>query len=117
MRMTSEHLLFMIRALCDKNGAKLMISCIDNSENYYDFFMKNGFSWCITDVTSRDLQKWTMYPFDGHPNAKAHQLYADVIGKNLKRVLEGKHVVPDAGNLGQVITSSEPIDGFIYQHY
>jgi hypothetical protein len=117
MRKTNEHLLFQIRALCERNGAALLIACIDNSESYYGFFDQHGFSWCITGVSSRDLDKWTMYPYDGHPNAVAHERNADVISSALENVLSKKHAVPEAAYLLDMKTDTERTGGFIYPHF
>lgn len=121
MRTTTEHLLLKIRSLCEKNNSKFLIACLDYSEPYYEFFMKHGFSWCITGVNRSELtddvrSRWTLYPFDGHPNQEANKRYAKVIGDAIERVLAGKHVSPELELIKDQVKTGKP-ESFIYPHF
>ena len=114
MRKTNEYLLLEIRSICEEMGIKLLITCVESSENYYEFFLKHQFSWVLT----KKFDDWDLAPFDGHPNRKAHRKIAENTSIGLYRLLEGKTVVPSAEKLENYANMREGKDfNFIYPHF
>ena|GEM_PF-5937500 len=119
IRNTMEHLLLQIRALCEQHGAKLIVACIDDSSDYYDFLIKNGFCWCVTGVDTKELAedrkfRWILYPFDNHPNQEANQKYAEAIGNSIEDLLVGRYSAPEAL---QRNFKTEERGAYIYPHF
>jgi hypothetical protein len=96
---TMEHLLLQIQKTCQKNSTKLLIACIDESSEYYNFLDKNNFDWCITGVNTTETNekgvfKWISFPFDNHPNELAHKKYAKSIEEAIRTLLKDGDVKP-----------------------
>jgi hypothetical protein len=120
LRETSEHLLLIIRDLCEKNNAKLLIACLEDSQKYYEFFTENGFSWCTTGVDRKEVDangkaKWTLEPFDNHPNKKANKLFAKVLCEAIEKLIAGEKVIPEI-DLGIYGSAGRRPDDFMYPH-
>ena len=82
-----------------KNSTKLLIACIDESSEYYNFLDKNNFDWCITGVNTNETNekgvfKWISFPFDNHPNELAHKKYAKSIEEAIRTLLKDGDVKP-----------------------
>lgn len=121
IRSTTEYLLLKIRKVCKENNAKLLVACVDYSEPYYDFFVNNGFLWCITGVNRHARNedgspKWTLFPFDNHPTKETNRVYASVIGEALENLLDKKYVTPDPRLVRIHEKETEP-ELLIYPHF
>lgn len=116
MRNTNEHLLLKIKHLCDKNNIRLLILCVDISNEYYSFFDKHAFHWVISGVRST-MHEWTNAPFDGHPGTKAHQRYADCVISAIDKFQNNRRVMPDMSDLNISQNESNEKTTFIYQHF
>ena len=58
-------------------------------------------------------RKWTLFPFDIHPNTKANIKYAKVIGCAIDSLIANKRVSPNSVNLRMSAEKIEPTD-YIY---
>jgi hypothetical protein len=121
IRKTMERLLIEMRSLCEQQGTKFIVACIDDSSAYYEFLGKNGFDWCVTGVDTKELKddgtyKWILHPFDNHPNQEANRKYADVIAQAIEDVLANKKCTPDPRYLRSSIEKRDH-GSFIYPHF
>lgn len=121
IRSTMEHLLLKIRALCDKHAAKLLVACLDDSSEFYEFFINNGFCWCVTGVNVSELTpegrfRWILYPLDNHPTPAANRQYAKAIKEAIENLLQDKYYSPDP-ELLKTCFKSEDKGQYIYPHY
>ena len=84
----TEQLLLRIKKLTDQHKVDLVIANIwmDGEAEIAAFCEKNQITY--TDIAV-DLSKYgrTNMPYDGHPSAATHQMYADKLGQFLKKEL------------------------------
>ncbi len=99
VRGTNEHVLLRMKELCERNGAKMLVACLTNSEKYHSFFMKHRFNWCYSGVNYRkdqyELEKYTFHPLDKHPNQECNMIFAENIYGALRTLEKEPFVTPD----------------------
>ncbi len=91
----TRQLFRMIRSLCDHHGITLVVACVTD-----DPATKSFAAWCrdekinVLEMEVDVRQKeWHNYPFDTHPNARAHKRYAAKLKAYLRPELEKMSVI------------------------
>lgn len=119
---TMRHVLLQMRKLCADNGAALLVLCLDAPGPYAGFLHESGFNWevCVRDMEERlpgGLSAWRLLPFDAHPNAAAHERYAEAAHGALLRMIAGGRATPDAERMAWVARTADGTPSFIYTIY
>ncbi len=81
-----------MKAICDKNGAKFIVSLLDENEQSKTLKERLTNSGITTVDVDFDFQneKIINYPYDNHPNALGHELIAKKIDEQLKPILKNE---------------------------
>ncbi len=118
-RRTTEHLLLLMRHLCQRHNAQLLIACLEPTLAWEDFFVRQGFSFCVCehDFYARDPQRGylnLLQPYDRHPSALAHERIAHSVAQGLAVVLDGRRCLPASLARGRDAERAEAGDSHIY---
>jgi hypothetical protein len=120
IRHTMEHILLKMRHICEKNGSKMLVACLDDCGTYYQFLNENKFDWCISEVNTKELTesgmfKWILYPYDNHPNEDANLAYCNSIEIAIKEIIRGKNIRPSNVEYKLKTKIGDP-GKFVYPH-
>ena len=104
-RKTTEHLLLAMENLCKKNGATFHVQYLVANTGYREFLHKAGMNWApgpvdLDECDAVGTYTYRLSPFDGHPNTKANQAYAQAMKPILHELLEKGTYTPDPGAFG-----------------
>ncbi len=77
---TMKEILREFKEICSKNNIELIIICLDNYNEIYDFLSENSFNWTTSNINLNEKDekgkfKWQLLPWDNHPNEMANQIY------------------------------------------
>ncbi len=109
MRRTNEYLLLAMKGLCEAHGARFLVVCLDDCPEYYSFFSDQDFTWVATSVRVWNSlnSSWTLYPFDSHPNQRAHAAWGSRLAEVLPSVMCGGRPEPGISDVGRMDEEEE----------
>ncbi len=86
----------LMHSQCLKNGVDFLVAAGWACQELYPFLVGEGLPWipCTRtpdqEAMEEHVDEWTLWPFDIHPNAKAHAVHAKGIGDYLEAMFQGR---------------------------
>lgn len=79
-KQTMRDILREFKKLCSQNNIELIIICLEDYHEIYDFLSENSFNWTTSNLNLNEKDennkfKWQLLPWDNHPNEKANEIY------------------------------------------
>ena len=67
--------------VCEQNDIELIIICLDNYNEIFDFLTDHKFNWTTSNIslTEKNVNGeyvWQKMPWDNHPNFNANKIFA-----------------------------------------
>ncbi len=122
---TMEHLLAQMRSTCEKHGASFIVASLTAYNPHQIYLQSHGFSWCSVDFDEKETDcdgkfKWSLLPYDKHPNAAANREFSHMIGDAIDKALKNERAMPAAAvlnRLAQLNKAPRKLEDFIYPHW
>jgi hypothetical protein len=111
-KQTQKKLLLEFKKLCEENKIELIILCLDNYNEIFNFLTKNNFNWTTSNISlseknEKDEYIWQKMPWDNHPNSEANEIFANQLSKVLKS--NKRPYVPEIKNNNNKVNDQEYI--------
>ena len=102
---TQKKLLLDFKDVCEQNDIELIIICLDNYNEIFDFLTDHKFNWTTSNIslTEKNINGeyiWQKMPWDNHPNLNANKIFASQL-EDVFRV----HVRPYKPNIKKIDAS------------
>lgn len=87
-----------MRRACESHGVKFLVAELHTQHAHAKFLLKEKFNVCspglnIWEGYAERQPRWTLFPFDSHPNARAQEIYADAIAKAVEQMFATGSVI------------------------
>ena len=111
-KQTQKNLLLEFKKICHENKIELIVLCLDNYNEIFDFLLKNNFNWTTSNINLSEINNkgeyiWQKMPWDNHPNSKANEVFANQLAEVLKS--NKRPYVPEIKSINNKINDQEYI--------
>lgn len=83
---TMKEILINFKKICDENKIELIVLCLEEYNEIYEFLNRNSFNWNTTNINLNETNEkgefiWQLMPWDNHPNKDANNIFSEKLNE------------------------------------